>query len=146
MVVCLLVAACGGSSSGGSTSQPASFRSGFRLTTGQFKKTAHDIGVAVTNAPSQSNAEIASTFTRLAASWQSDVNHLKALSPPASVADQYTTMTDAATKAEADLNAIVAAAQTNNAGGAKLAAEKMVRDVLAAKAAALAIQHKLGIT
>ena len=146
VVVLLLVTGCGGSGSSSTTANPSTFRTDFKLSLAQFKKTAHDIGVAVKNAPSQSNTEIASTFTGLAADWQADVTHLKSLTPPASVAGEFTTMTDAATKAEADLNAIVAAAQTNNANAAKLAAEKMVTDVLAAKTAADTIQHKLGIT
>ena len=147
VVVLLLVAGCGGSGSGSSTvAQESTFRTDFKLSVTQFKKTAHDIGVAVKNAPSQSNSEIASTFTGLAADWQANLTHLKSLTPPASVAGEFTAMTDAAAKAEADLNAIVAAAQTSDANAAKLAAEKMVTDVLAAKAASQTIEHKLGIT
>lgn len=147
VLVVLLLAGCGSGSSGSSTlEQHGTFRSDFKLTVTQFKQTAHDIGVAVQGASSRSDSQIASTFSGLAAAWQTDLSHLKSLTPPAAVAGNYTTLTAAATRTEADLQAIVAAARTHSGSAARQAGQKLVEDVLVAKSASETISHKLGIT
>lgn len=145
--VVLAVSACGGGSSGSSTTgQPSTFRADFARTVGHFKQTAHAIGVAIQGASSQTDAQLVSTFRGLAAAWQSDLNRLKPLTPPGAVAEQFATLTGSATRAEGDLQAVVAAAQTHNASAAKQATMRLVIDILAAKGASLEIEHRLGIS
>jgi hypothetical protein len=146
-LVVVLVAGCGsGGSSSSSTEQRSTFRTDFKLTVEQFKQTAHDIGVAVEGASSQSDSQLASTFSGLATSWQTDLNHLKSLTPPPAAAGAFTTLTAAAARTEGDLQAIVAAARTHSGSAAREAGRKLVQDVLAAKGASRAIEQKLGIT
>src|SRR5437764_251184 len=65
--------------------------------------------------------------------------------PPYPRSAQYQRRTGAATRTESDLNAIVAAAQTHNAGAAKKATHQLITDILQAKSASKTIQTKLGI-
>jgi hypothetical protein len=142
----LLPAACGSSSPSTTTSsQTASFKARYSSAISQFKRTSKAIGNAITKAPTQTNGQIATTFKDLAGQWQGDVSKLETLTPPASVATRFNTLTAAATRAESDLNAIVAAAETNSASAAKQASATLVTDVLDAKTASQRIGKALGI-
>ena len=145
-VAALIAAGCGSSSAGSSTNISRSeFNPNFKQVTSQFKQTAHGIGLAIVNARSQTDAQITSTFTNLAAQWQQDVTRLKALKPPPSVAAEYQTLSGAATRTEDDLKAIVSAAKSHDATAAKQDGAKLVKDILQAKASSQAIGTKLGI-
>lgn len=142
----VIAAGCGSSSSGSSTNaSPSTFRSDFGLVVNQFKQTSHAIGLAIEHATSMSDAQIASTFSGLAARWQSPVSKLKSLTPPPSVAAPFQTLTGAATRTESDLQAVVAAAKSHNGSAAKQAGAKLVKDILQAKSASHMIGTKLGI-
>jgi hypothetical protein len=147
VVVAALVAGCGGGSSGSNTTEQVStFRGDFKASLAQFKQTAGALGVAIQSASHQTDAQIATEFKALATEWQADLTHLKALTPPPSVSGQYSNLVGGATRTETDLKNIVTAAQTHDAAKAKQLGFSLVKDVLAAKAAALAIQKKLAIT
>jgi ABC-type glycerol-3-phosphate transport system substrate-binding protein len=146
-VAVLVAGGCGGgSSSSSTTAQPSTFRADFKVTINQFKNTAHAIGVAIQHAPGESDSQIGSAFSGLAAQWQAAVNHLKSLTPPPAVAGEFGTLKEAATATESDLQAVVAAAQTHSGSAARQAGASLVRDVLKAKTASEVISHKLGIT
>jgi hypothetical protein len=146
-VAALIAAGCGSNSSGsGTTAEQSTFRSDFGLVTNQFKQTSHGIGLAIEHASSQSDAQLTSTFSALAVQWQDDLSKLKGLTPPPSVVGPYQTLSGAAIRTEADLNAIVAAAKAHDGAAAKQASEHLLRDILQAKSAARAIDTKLGIT
>lgn len=146
LVFALMVpTACGGSSSSSSSDPTAQFKSSLSPVVGQLKQTSHAIGTAIEKAPSQTDAQIAVAFHALATQWQDHVSRLQTLKAPASLAVTFNTLTGAATRAEADLNAIVAAAQTHSAAAAKQASATLVTDILAAKAASTTITNKLGI-
>jgi hypothetical protein len=66
------------------------------------------------------------------------------VTPPSNLGVTYNTLTGAATRVEADLNAIVAAAATHRSSAAKQASATLVTDILAAKASATTITDKLG--
>ncbi len=147
MAAAIIAAGCGSGSSGSSTNaSPSTFRSDFKLVINQFKQTSHAIGLAIEHAPSQTDAQIASTFTGLAAQWQSDLAKLKPLTPPPSVSGPYQTLTGAATRTEGDLKSIVAAANSHDATAARQDGSKLVKDILQAKSASQTITSKLGIT
>lgn len=142
----LIAAGCGSSSSGSSTNiSKSEFNPNFKQVISQFKQTSHAIGLAIENARSQSDAQIASAFTNLAAQWQQDVAKLTALKPPPSVAAQYQTLTGAATRTEGDLKAIVSAAKSHDGTAARQDGAKLVKDILQAKSASQTIGSKLGI-
>jgi len=141
----LIAAGCGSSSGSSTNISQSEFKPNFGQIVNQFKQTSHSIGLAIEHASSMPNAQIASTFSGLAARWQSQVTKLKALKPPPSVASQYQTLTGAATRTEADLKAIVAAARSHNGSAAKQAGASLVKDILQAKSASQTIGTKLGI-
>ncbi len=145
VVAFVLPAACGSSASSSSSDPTAQFKSSLSPVVGQLKQTSQAIGLAIEKAPSQTDAQIASAFHALAIQWQDQVSRLQTLKAPASLAVTFNTLIGAATRAEADLNAIVAAAQTHSAAAAKQASATLVSDILAAKTASTTITNRLGI-
>jgi hypothetical protein len=142
----VIAAGCGSSSSGSSSNIAQSeFNPNFGQVVNQFKQTSRAIGLAIEHAAGESDAQLTTIFSALAARWQSDVVKLKALKPPPSVAPQYQTLAGAATRTETDLKAIVTAARTHDANAAKQAGRQLVRDILQAKSSSQTITTKLGI-
>ncbi len=137
-----LLSGCGGSSASDQTSK---FKTGISPVVNQFKDISQAIGTAIEHAPSSSDAQLAATFHGLAGRWQTELSQLRTLKAPPSVAAAFTNLTGAASRTEADLTAISAAAQTHAATAAKHASSALVTDILAAKAAATTITDKLGI-
>jgi hypothetical protein len=144
LTLTLGLSACGGSS-GSSPNRTATFKSGLAPVLNQFGQSARAIGMAIQGAPSQTDAQIATTFKGLASSWQSHVSQLETLKPPANLAADFNTLTSAAAAAESDLNAIVAASLTHSASSAKQASATLVTDILNAKSAATKLSNTLGI-
>jgi hypothetical protein len=135
-----LVSACGGSSN----DQAAQFKTGYESAANQLKQVSIDIAKEIEQAPGQSDAQVATVFHSLATRWQSHLSQLQTLKPPADLAAEFNTVVGAASRAETDLNAIVAAGRTHSASAAKQAAAVLVGDVVAAKAASKKITNKLG--
>jgi hypothetical protein len=135
-----LISACGGSSN----DQGAQFKTGYESAANQLKQVSIDIGKEIQQAPGQTDAQVAAAFHGLAARWQTHLSQLQTLKPPAALAAEFNTVVGAASRAETDLNAIVAAGQTHSASAAKQAAAALVGDVVAAKAASTKITNKLG--
>jgi hypothetical protein len=144
LLATLVLAGCGRSSSSSSSDQTASFKTSFNSAAGQLKQGSHAIGVAIQQAPSQTDAQLAATFHQLASRWQRALSQLQTLTPPSNLGVTYNTLTGAATRVEAYLNAIVAAAATRRSSAAKQASATPVTDILAAKASATTITDKLG--
>ncbi len=143
LVTLTLLAGCGGSSSS-STSQTATFKTGYESVANQFKQNSQAIGAAIQQASKQTDAQIHTAFQTLASRWQAALSQLQTLKPPANLAVTYNTMTGAAARAEADLNAIVAAAATHSSSAAEQASASLVNDIQSAKTASTAITNKLG--
>jgi hypothetical protein len=146
-VAALIAGGCGGGSASTSTvGGQGTFSSDYSLMVHRLKETSRLIGLAIEHASSQTDAQLGATFTGLAAQWETDESPLSSLTPPDPVASDYRVLTMAATRAEADLNAIVAAAQTHSSSAAKLATTHLIHDILQAKTASQAINRKLGIS
>jgi hypothetical protein len=141
-IVLVMLLGCGGSSS---SDQAAKFKTSFSPAVNQFRDISRGIGTAIQQAPSQTDAQIAATFHNLAARWQARLSQLQTLKPPASLAAPFNTLTGAASRVEADLTAIVAAAETHSGAAAKQASASLVTDILTAKSASTTITTKLGI-
>jgi hypothetical protein len=156
LVVAVLVVGCGGSSSSSATASEqsasstptaaqsvAAFKTGYESIAGQLKQTSSSIGVAIQNAPKQSDQQLGTAFHSLAERWQSQLSQLQTLKPPAELAATFNTVTGAGSRVETDLRAIASAAATHSAAAAKQAAANLVQDMLAAKAASTRITNKL---
>lgn len=133
---------CGGSSA---SDQTATFKKDYASVSGQLRQTSIAIGTAIQNASSQTDAQLAITFRQLATRWQNELSQLKTLKPPANLAADFNTVSDGATRAETDLNAIASAAATHSKSAATQAAASLVSDISTAKAASTTITTKLGI-
>jgi hypothetical protein len=146
----IVLAGCGASSSkpafGGSTAPDpaATFKRSFASVTGQFRTTAHEIGLAIQEASGQTDAQIGANFRQLAVAWQQTLSVLKTLKPPAPLASDFNTLADAATRAESDMVALVAAAETHSNAGASQASARLVTDIVDAKSASTRLTQRLG--
>jgi hypothetical protein len=137
-----LLSGCGGSSS---SDQTAKFKTGYSSARNELKKTSDAIGTAITKSPSQTDAQIGTTFRALATQWQSELSTLQTLKPPSNLAADLNTVTGAVTRVEADLTAIVAAAATHSESAAEQAGASIVTDITAAESADTTLKNKLGI-
>jgi hypothetical protein len=146
LVAVLALTACGGSSKSSTTDQTATFKTNFKAVTGQLKQTSHAIGIAIQTAPSKTNSQLAATFGNLATQWGARSGQLSGLHPPASVGTEFSSLRASAGRVLADLTAVSSAVVSNSVDAARRATGSLVRDILRAKAAATAIDAKLGIT
>jgi hypothetical protein len=142
LLTLFLISGCGG---GSASDQAAKFKQGFVPVVGHFRDTSRAIGTAIEHASSQTDAQVGATFSVLAARWQSQVSQLGTLKPPSNMASDFNALKSAATRAEVDLNAIVAAAKTHSKSAATHAATGLVNDISSAKSASTAITDKLGV-
>jgi hypothetical protein len=151
VALALVLAGCGGSSksststSSSTTNQTGTFNTDFKAVTGQFKQASAAIGQAIQTAQSKTNAQLAVVFGGLATRWSSVTSKLSGLTPPGSVSSDFSTMRAAAKRASLDLTQVAASAGKGDASGAQSATRNLVRDILAAKAAATKIDSALGI-
>jgi hypothetical protein len=147
------IAGCGGSStsthtatqSSTHTSDASAFASGYQAATIQLQQTSAAIGAAIQAAPSKTDAQLAEQFRDLAGRWQAALSSLETLTPPGGLASQFNTLKDAVSRAESDLNAITAAAETHNKAAAEQASASLVADVEAARSADAPIRQQLGL-
>jgi hypothetical protein len=73
------------------------------------------------------------------------VAQLKALKPPSSVASDWTSVTNAATRLDADLNAIASAAVSHSTAAAQQAGASLAADAQALTQALAPVKQKLGL-
>jgi hypothetical protein len=138
----VLLAGCGGSSS---SDQTAKFKTGINPVVTQMGQIAMDTGRTIQRAGSQTDAQLGTAFHDLATRWQTQLSQLQTLKPPSNLAVAFNTLSSAAARVEADLTAIVAAAQTHSKSAATQASASVVTDILSAKSASTTITTKLGI-
>jgi hypothetical protein len=135
----VLLAGCGGSSS----SSSANFKTGYQSAMSGLSTTAAQVGTTVEGAAKASDAQLQSAFKALASHWQTGAAQLDKLTAPSSVATQFSSLKGAASRVEADLNAIASAASTHNSNSAKTAAQHLVIDLAAGKTADTKIRSAL---
>lgn len=138
----VVLSGCGGSAHSDPT---ARFKASFVPAVNQLRDTSRQIGSAVQQAPSHTDAQIESEFRTFAASWQKALSQLETIKPTAKFAVDFNTLTSGASRAEADLNGIVAAAATHSRGAATQASASLVSDIVSAKAASTKITDELGV-
>ena len=137
--VVVVLSGCGGSDT---TTQ---FKSGYNAVRGPLNQTGQAIAQEISKASSQTDAQVSENFSSLAQRFSIQVAKLKALKPPSSVAAQWNNVTDAATKLDADLNAIASAAGAHNSSGTQQAAASLAKNASALQQAITPIKQKLGL-
>jgi hypothetical protein len=130
---------CGGSDT------TATFKSGYNAVRGPLNQTGRDIAKEIQQAPKQTDAQVAAHFRALATRFGAQVAKLKALKPPASVAADWTKVTDVLTKVDADLSAIAAAATSHSTTAAQQAGASLAADAQAEVQALAPVKQKLGL-
>jgi hypothetical protein len=126
--------------------QPASnFKYGYNAVRGPLNQTGQAIATEIQQAPQQTDAQVAATFRTLAARFKGQVAKLKALEPPASVADDWNNVTSAASRLDSDLYAIASAAVSHSTAAAYQAGASLAADAQALTEALAPIKQKLGL-
>jgi hypothetical protein len=144
----VLLCGCGGSSSATSSSpasassstqtsqttqSAAQFKAAIAPVLDQFKNASHKTGVALQQANSHSDAQLATTFQQLATTWGAALTKLQTLQPPPELTANYNRLKREVTQVKSDLKAIASAAQSHDAAAAKTATTKLINDILSAK-------------
>jgi aminopeptidase N len=151
----VLLSGCGGSSSSSSVSSPPAsssstsqnsqsagqFKAAIVPVLDQFKSASQATGAEIQHAGSQTDAQVAATFQQLGAKWMSALTRLETLQPPPQFTAAYNHLKSQVSKVNADLAAIVSAAQSHNATAAKDAATKLVNDIVRAKATSTTLSN-----
>jgi hypothetical protein len=139
VAVVAVLSGCGGSDT------TAQFKSGYNAVRGPLNKTGQDVANELQQAPKQTDAQVASKFRSLASQFKTQVNQLKALKPPASVSSDWTRVTTAATKLDADLSAIASAAASHSTAAAQQAGASLAADAQALTQSLAPVKQKLGL-
>lgn len=134
---------CGGSSSSDET---ATFKKNVAPVLDQFRSTSQAIGTEIQQASSQTDTQFAAAFHGLADKWQSQVNKLQSLKPPANLATAFNSLKTSASRAGSDLSAVASAADSHSVAAAKQAVTNLVNDITSAKSSGTTISSKLGIS
>lgn len=154
VMIAAFAAGCGGSDSDDTATetatasqqqQAAAFKSGATAATAATTKIGTDLGAAIQSASSQTDAQLAATFTDLAARSRAVVADLNALDPPAASRAKVNALVGALSTGAQDLDAIATAARAGDAASAKSATETLVRDSPAIMAAKDALDADLGV-
>jgi hypothetical protein len=90
LVTLALLTGCGGSSSSSTSDQTANFKASYEAVANQLKQSSQAIGMAIQQAPKQTDAQIGATFHNLATRWQNQLSHLQTLKPPSNLAASFT--------------------------------------------------------
>lgn len=130
---------------GGSSDTTATFKSGYNSLRAPLNQTGDQIGAEINQASKQTDAQVEQAFRGLAQRFQTQVSGLQKLKPPASVAADWNKVLNAASRLEADLNAIASAAATHSATAAKQAGASLVQDTQALDSAVAPVKSKLGL-
>lgn len=121
----------------------ATFKQSYQPAVASLTQSSQAIGSALRQAPSQTRAQIISTFRGLAVTWQSQLSRLVTLKPPTSVAADFSALAGVGKRIDADLHAIVAATVSKNASAGKQAVVSIVTDLIAARSADTRLEQKL---
>lgn len=142
--VCVVAVVTALSGCGGSDTT-AKFKSGYNNLRGPLNQTGQAIAQEISQASKQTDAQVSANFHSLAARFQSQLSRLKALKPPSSVAAEWTNVTNAASKLDADLQAIANAAGAHNSSATQQAAASLASSATALQQAVTPVQQKLGL-
>ena len=128
ILAALALAACGGSS-GSDAPTTADFRTEYAPISAVIRGIGDDIGVAVTNAKSKTDAQLQSQFGALAKRTGTAADALEATHPPddAAIKQARTQLIAGVRQGASDLAAISSAASLSDAAAAKAATIKLLQ-------------------
>jgi hypothetical protein len=140
LAVAVPLAGCGG---GSSSSSAADARAAYAPVKVQLLAIGKAVGAAVSGAPKQTDATLATQFDSLATRVRAQIERLQAIKLPSSVQTAAANLHDALTKAAGDLSDIATAAEAHDASAARIAAERLVTDSAAVKSARTTFEQEL---
>jgi hypothetical protein len=132
-------------SAGGTTAVPAAFKSGFAADKAQFSRLGTDLGHAIAQAPTRTNAQIATEFASLSARTSQQASQLRQLQAPPSFQPEITQLAAGFDKVAADMRAIVSIATSGNGKQARPAGATLALDSAKVKAIDRDVTAKLGL-
>ena len=134
ILAALALAACGGSS-GGDAPTTADFRTEYAPISAVIRGIGDDIGVAVTNAKSKTDAQLQAQFGELAKRTGTAADALAETQPPddAAIKQARTELITGVRQGASDLAAISTAASLSDAAAAKAATIKLTKHSAAVK-------------
>jgi hypothetical protein len=121
----------------------AVYRTSAKAATAETTKIGDEIGTSIQAADTQTDAQLAATFTDLASRARAVVADLNALAPPADDKAKVNALVSALGTGAQDLDAIATAARANDASSARSATVTLVRDSPSIKAAKDALDAQL---
>ena len=134
ILAAVALAACGGSS-GGDAPTTADFRTEYAPISAVIRGIGDDIGAAVTNAKTKTDAQLQSQFGELAKRTGTAADALANTHPPddAAIKQARTQLITGVRQGASDLAAISAAASLSDAAAAKAATIKLIKHSAAVK-------------
>jgi hypothetical protein len=126
--------------------QPVSnFRSGYIGLRDPLNQTGQAIANEIQQAPQQTDAQVAASFSSLASRFQAQVGQLESLQPPANLQGDWNSVIAAAQRLVSDLKAIAVAATTHNTSAAQEAGASLAADAQELTSALQPIKAALGL-
>ncbi len=126
LVVAVFLTACGGGSSDAPTAADA--KAAYAPVQTKIKGLGTDIGAAVAQASSATDAELATQFDALADRGRAQKAEIDAVEVPDSLVAERNALRDALDKGTDDLTDIATASKASDAAAARTAAEKLISD------------------
>jgi hypothetical protein len=140
LVALFAAAACGGSEDGS-----GDFTKEFASINTSLKTLGDEIGTTLTNAPSQTNAQLASAFSGYATQLQTLRTKLDDTSPPGDLKQDVFALSEAMAQAAKDMIAIAGAATAGDPAKAKAATMTFVSDSRELRDARLKLVKATGV-
>lgn len=140
-VLAIGLVGCGG---GGGASTSA-FKAGFKADRTQFRQLGTDLGKAITNAGSKTNAQLATELSSLSTRVNQQASKLAKLNPPSKYKPTLDKLVAGLKSVSADLKRISAAAAGNEVQAARSATRSLISHAAQVKATDVALSDGLGL-
>ena len=141
VLLAISLAGCGGSS-GPSLS---AFKSGFAKDKTQLRQLGADLQGALTNARTQTDAQVATELAALSTRATQQASQLAKLSPPAKFKTDLKTLSASLSAVGSDLSQIAGAATKHDANAARTLTTTMIRHAAAVQLSETALTKGLGL-
>jgi hypothetical protein len=141
LLAAVALASCGGSS-GPSVSQ---FKDEYKGQQASFQKLKLAVVGAITNAPKETNSQIATNFNSVGGQVAAEAAALHKLNVPSKYKGDLNQLAGAFSAVSSDLKAVASAASAGNASAARTSAEKLVLDVQKLRAQDATLRQALGL-
>jgi hypothetical protein len=120
-------------------------KSEYKTQQASFEPLGQAIGTAITNAPKETNSQIATAFNSLGTRVSAEAAAIRKLKSPSQFKGQLSQLSTDFSTVAADLHAVASAATAGNATTARTSAEKLVLDAAKLKQLDNTLTQKLGL-